>query len=97
MINNCRFAIDAMQNPVEFEYENMGENINTEYSEYLPFISVEGEKFIFTRLLPILMENYRKIFIFLYNQIVIGFWQMKWKLIHKEMKDLYVSLQMEII
>ncbi len=52
MINNCRFAIDAMENPVEFEYENMGENINTEYSEYLPFISVDGEKFIFTRLLP---------------------------------------------
>ena len=52
LINNCVFAIEAMEKPVEFEYENMGENINTEYSEYLPFISVNGEKFIFTRLLP---------------------------------------------
>ena len=39
-----------MEKPVEFEYENMGENINTKYSEYLPFISVNGEKLIFTRL-----------------------------------------------
>ena len=52
LINNCRFAIEAMEKPVEFEYENMGENINSKYSEYLPFISVNGEKLIFTRLLP---------------------------------------------
>ena len=52
LINNCKFAIDAMENPVEFVYENMGGNINTEHAEYLPFISVDGEDFIFTRLLP---------------------------------------------
>ena len=52
LINNCRFAIDAMEKPVEFVYENMGGNINTKYAEYLPFISVDIENFIFTRLLP---------------------------------------------
>lgn len=51
LINNCKFAIDALENPVEFVYENMGGNINTEHAEYLPFISVDGEDFIFTRLL----------------------------------------------
>ncbi len=50
-INNCRFAIDAMENPVEFDFKNMGKNINTENSEYLPFISADGHEFIFTRLL----------------------------------------------
>ena len=52
LINNCRFAIEAMLKPVEFEYKNMGKNINTEYSEYLPFISINDDKLIFTRLLP---------------------------------------------
>ena len=50
-INNCRFAIDAMENPVEFDFKNMGKNINTENAEYLPFISADGNEFIFTRLL----------------------------------------------
>ena len=50
-INSCRFAIDAMENPVEFKFENMGEKINTENAEYLPFISADGKEFIFTRLL----------------------------------------------
>ena len=54
-----------MEKPVEFEYKNMGENINTKHSEYLPFISVDGEKLIFTRLLRVLMMSSRKIFIFL--------------------------------
>ena len=50
-INNCRFALEAIENPVEFEFENMGKNINTENAEYLPFISADGNEFIFTRLL----------------------------------------------
>ncbi|MBT6808265.1 MAG: OmpA family protein [Flavobacteriales bacterium] len=50
-IDNCRFAIDSKENLVEFEFENMGENINSEFSEYLPFISADGNDFIFTRLI----------------------------------------------
>ena len=42
-----------MENPVEFEFENMGENINTENAEYLPFISVDGKELIFTRRLEL--------------------------------------------
>ncbi|MGY8988951.1 MAG: hypothetical protein ACKVJA_01680 [Flavobacteriales bacterium] len=52
-INNCKFALYAMENPVEFEFENMGKNINTENAEYLPFISVDGEELIFTRRLEL--------------------------------------------
>ena len=52
-INNCRFSLDAMENPVEFEFENMGKNINTENAEYLPFISVDGKELIFTRRLEL--------------------------------------------
>ena len=43
---------ELMLKPVEFEYKNMGKNINTEYSEYLPFISINDDN-IFTRLLNI--------------------------------------------
>ena len=49
LIANCQFSIDAMKNPLEFKFENMGENINTENAEYLPFISADDEFFILTR------------------------------------------------
>ena len=41
-IQDCMFAIKAMQNPVKFNPENMGESINSEMAEYLPFISADG-------------------------------------------------------
>jgi len=61
-INNCRFALYAMENPVEFEFENMGENINTENAEYLPFISVDGKELIFTRRLELNEDVYNEDF-----------------------------------
>ena len=48
-IQDCMFAINAMQNPVDFDLRNMGENINSKMAEYLPFISADGKKFIITR------------------------------------------------
>jgi len=48
-IRDCIFAIEALQNPVEFVPKNMGDKINSNMSEYLPFISIDGEKFIITR------------------------------------------------
>ncbi len=48
-IQNCMFAIEAIQNPVEFNPKNMGESINSDMAEYLPFISSDGKQFIFTR------------------------------------------------
>ena len=50
-INCCKYAITAKENPVDFKFFNMGSAINTKNAEYLPFISVDGNDFIFTRLI----------------------------------------------
>jgi len=41
-ILNCQFSIDAIENPVKFKSENIGENINTKMAEYLPFIDINN-------------------------------------------------------
>ena len=51
IILNCRFAIDAVKNPVDFNAERLSENINTKNDEYWPSISLDGSKLVFTRLL----------------------------------------------
>ncbi|MBK6284794.1 MAG: PD40 domain-containing protein [Draconibacterium sp.] len=48
-ILSCRFAIDAMKNPVDFNPVRLSENINTKNDEYWPSISLKGEKLVFTR------------------------------------------------
>lgn len=48
-IKNCDFSIKALQSPVPFKYENMGEGINSEWEEYLPSISADGKLFVITR------------------------------------------------
>lgn len=51
IILNCRFAMDAVKNPVDFNAERLSENINTKNDEYWPSISLDGNKLVFTRLL----------------------------------------------
>jgi outer membrane protein OmpA-like peptidoglycan-associated protein len=53
----CLFALKAMENPVPFEPENLGEAINSEYSEYWPSLSVDEQNLMFTVLLPVDPEN----------------------------------------
>ena len=48
-IQDCMYAVNAKRNPVEFNPINMGGDINSERAEYLPFISADGRKFVFTR------------------------------------------------
>tara|TARA_B100000902_G_scaffold221471_1_gene210392 strand:+ start:12477 stop:14105 length:1629 start_codon:yes stop_codon:yes gene_type:complete len=48
-ISDCIFSIKAIENPVEFVPENMGDKINSNMSEYLPFITIDGKKLIITR------------------------------------------------
>jgi outer membrane protein OmpA-like peptidoglycan-associated protein len=50
-IASCRFAIDAVKNPVDFNPERLSENINTINDEYWPSVSLDGRKLVFTRLL----------------------------------------------
>lgn len=49
LLKNCEFALEAMQNPVPFQPENMGAGVNSKWEEYLPSISADGELFVFTR------------------------------------------------
>lgn len=50
-ILNCQFAQQALLDPVEFEPFNMGQEINSPYSEYFPTMTVDGKILIYTRLL----------------------------------------------
>lgn len=50
-IASCQFAITSIENPVEFDPQNLGEQVNSEYDEYWPTPSLDGKKLVFTRLL----------------------------------------------
>ena len=51
-LETCEFAINAMQNPVDFTPINIGPNINSEYDEYLPAIVADESEIIFTVMRP---------------------------------------------
>ncbi len=45
---NVKFAAEATKNPVPYEPKNLGPNINTPESEYLPSLTADGEVLIYT-------------------------------------------------
>jgi len=47
--DNLLFRSQAMTNPVPFNPENVGNGINTNFSEYSPSLSLDGGTMIFTR------------------------------------------------
>jgi flagellar motor protein MotB len=47
---NCRFAIEAVKNPVPFSPVNLGGNINTAANEYFPCLTADNQTLLFTRL-----------------------------------------------
>lgn len=50
---SCLFALEAMKNPVPFKPENLGPEVNSEYSEYWPALSVDEQMLMFTVMLPL--------------------------------------------
>jgi outer membrane protein OmpA-like peptidoglycan-associated protein len=48
----CRFALLAMEHPVPFKPENLGQKVNSELSEYWPALSVDESMLMFTVMLP---------------------------------------------
>jgi len=48
-IENCKFAIKAIKNPIDFNAKNIGEIVNSPMTEYVNAITVTGEKLLFTR------------------------------------------------
>jgi flagellar motor protein MotB len=48
-IEDCKYAIGAMKNPVPFSPVDLGDSINTPDDEYWPSITVDGQTLMFTR------------------------------------------------
>jgi len=48
-IRNCRFAIEALKNPVAFNPQSIGPAVNTSDDEYWPSITADGAILMFTR------------------------------------------------
>lgn len=44
----CQFAINALNNPVPFSPQNIGTGVNTEYDEYWPSLSADGQTLVYT-------------------------------------------------
>ena len=51
-IASCEFALKAVQSPVPFQPENLGNNINSPYDEYFPTLTIEDQTMFFTRNRP---------------------------------------------
>ncbi len=51
-LETCRFALQAMANPVPFEPTNLGEAINSQFPEYSPTLTTDELTLIFTRKIP---------------------------------------------
>ncbi len=49
LLENCEFAISAMQNPVSFSPVNLGPGVNSQYPEYFPCLTVDDKTLLFTR------------------------------------------------
>lgn len=48
-VNQCRFAIAALRNPVPFDPRNAGPAVNSPENEYFPSLTVDQSEIIFTR------------------------------------------------
>ena len=47
-VANCKFAIEAMKHPRQFELVNLGSGVNSEWDEYLAAITADDEEVVFT-------------------------------------------------
>lgn len=47
-LKNAEFGITAMKNPVPYKPENLGPEVNTQFDEYLPYLTADGQTLFFT-------------------------------------------------
>ncbi|MFT6717181.1 MAG: tetratricopeptide (TPR) repeat protein, partial [Saprospiraceae bacterium] len=47
-IKQCNFALKAIENPVSVQITNVGDYINSPYSEYHPIVTLDGQSMYFT-------------------------------------------------
>ena len=62
LIDNCNFSINSINDPVEVNFFNLGENINTSMSEIGPAITSDNKMLIFTRKVKIKDDNFQEDF-----------------------------------
>ena len=48
-LQHAEFAAEAVKNEFEVELRRLGEGINTEYSEYMPSVTADGQRMIYSR------------------------------------------------
>lgn len=51
-LSQIDFALNAINNPVKFEPYNLGPEVNSEFAEYFPCLTVDNNTLLFTRRLP---------------------------------------------
>lgn len=49
LLENAKFAAEAVKNPKPFAPVNVGAGINTDMNEYFPAVTADGKQFLFTR------------------------------------------------
>jgi outer membrane protein OmpA-like peptidoglycan-associated protein len=74
------FGAQAMKNPVKFEPENVGDNVNSIGEEYMPYLTADGQTVFFTARRPGCTGGYQAEFKdftedFYYSEMVDGKWQ----------------------
>lgn len=69
-IADCRFAKEAIKNPVKFDVKSMGDLVNTQDYQYHPSISIDGKTLIYTQKDP--KKNPSEDFY--YTDLVDGVW-----------------------
>ncbi|MBS3774850.1 MAG: OmpA family protein [Bacteroidales bacterium] len=87
-IRSCNFAREQLNDPVPFDPKNLGDNVNSEYDEYWPSISADGQTLVFTRLIPRedLDEVERRM-----EQMDEGRKKFMESLVHKRQEDFFIS------
>lgn len=51
-VESCKFALDALQNPVPFEPKNLGSNVNSNMDDYWPSLSADENTLVITVNIP---------------------------------------------
>lgn len=51
-LQKINFALESMKNPADFSPKNLGPEVNSEYAEYFPCLTVDQSTLLFTRRLP---------------------------------------------
>jgi len=59
IILNCEFAVQAMSSPLPFNPKNLGEGVNTSFSEYFTTLTVDQTELLFTREIDIQSQTGR--------------------------------------